>query len=95
MFIAVEFLSDLKEYAVVPLKNIIDGTIRAKYNKQVGKKLKIRWGRKSYDVMVRGFGSKPEMECICDDLATQAATNDKSDSESMPTSSKSINRKQK
>ncbi|CAG7697195.1 unnamed protein product, partial [Allacma fusca] len=81
----------LQQYA----ENIVDGTIRAKYNKQVWKKLKIRWGRKSYDVMVRGFGSKLEMESICDDLATEAATNDKSDSESMATSSKSINRKHK
>ncbi|CAG7827239.1 unnamed protein product [Allacma fusca] len=80
---------------MLPLENVVDGTIRAKYNKQVGKKLQIRWGRKSYDVMVRCFASKPEMESICDDLATEAATNDNSDSESMATSSKSINRKHK
>ncbi|CAG7785169.1 unnamed protein product, partial [Allacma fusca] len=75
-FLVVEFSSALEEFAVISIKKVRDGTLRALKDSLVGKTVDVLWGRKMYSVKVRGFGPKSEMETMCNILAEEAANED-------------------
>ncbi|CAG7724571.1 unnamed protein product [Allacma fusca] len=72
-FLVVEFSNRLKEYAVVTTGKLVDGNMRALKSKIIGKTVDLLWGRETYSVKVRGFGTKTAMEVLCDSLAEEAA----------------------
>ncbi|CAG7832996.1 unnamed protein product [Allacma fusca] len=75
-FLAVEFNSELKEFAVIALDKVLDGNLRSNEGKLVNKSINVQWGKTSYKVKVRGFGTKKEMDSLCDKLADDAANSD-------------------
>ncbi|CAG7824196.1 unnamed protein product, partial [Allacma fusca] len=69
----VEFSNRLKEFAVVTTGKLVDGNVRALKSKIIGRTVDVFWGRETYSVKVRGFGTKTAMEVLCDNLAEEAS----------------------
>ncbi|CAG7663404.1 unnamed protein product [Allacma fusca] len=75
-FLAVEFYTELKEFAVIALDKVLDGNLRSKEGKLVNKSINVQCGKNSYKVKVRGFGTEKQKDSLCDKLADDAANSD-------------------
>ncbi|CAG7786919.1 unnamed protein product, partial [Allacma fusca] len=76
MYLVVEFLEDPKVYSVISAENVVDGSVRANVADYLGKPTKVIWGKKNFDAVLRGQGSKREMNVMCNSLAKSAAVSD-------------------
>ncbi|CAG7723507.1 unnamed protein product, partial [Allacma fusca] len=93
MYVIVEFSGEPKVYSVIPSENIIDGSIRGSVKSHLGKKLKISWGKRHYDVTLRYNGTKKQMDKLCDDLAIKAAEMDDKSKENVTTATADVSKK--